>query len=181
MSIPLLFIDVDGVLNPFAAKHGFMPAGYVQHHLRPPSWLDQHPHMHRDDVPDLSVWLHPDHGEELTDLPYELVWATTWEHDANLYVSPRIGLPELPVVTWSNQHGYGPEGTYFKTVDIVRRAAGRPFVWLDDQLDDADRDFVERYHHGAAWLYDVDPAEGLGLDDFEALARWTDSLTTERR
>ncbi|MEV8336500.1 hypothetical protein [Streptomyces niveus] len=176
-ALPLLFIDVDGVLNPFDAPPGPIPDGFVRHYLRPTTWTDQHPHLLRDDVPDLSVWLHPDHGEELSDLPFELIWATTWEHEANTYISPRIGLPDLPVVTFSIAGGIGPEGTYFKTVDIVKAAAGRPFVWLDDQLDEYDRTFVERHHRAPAWLYDVDPAVGLGLDDFEALARWTDTHT----
>lgn len=30
----------------------------------------------------------------------DLVWATTWEDEANAEVAPRIGLPRLPVVTW---------------------------------------------------------------------------------
>ncbi|MEV8544557.1 hypothetical protein [Streptomyces sp. NPDC051572] len=127
MPRPILFIDVDGVLNPFAAGPDSEAHGFRRHYLRPNVWLDQHPRMHRDDVPDLEVWLHPDHGEELADLPYELVWATTWFSEANTYVGPRIGLDDLPVVTWSNPHDYGPGGTYFKTDEIIRygRAAVR--------------------------------------------------------
>jgi hypothetical protein len=172
----VLFIDVDGVLNPFEAGPASEDRGFVRHHLRPASWIEQHPHLLPEDVPDVPVWLHPDHGEELLDLPYELVWATTWEDDANTYISPRIGLPQLPVVPWSNRHGYGPDGTYFKTADIVRYAAGRPFVWLDDQLEAADRAYVQRHHSGPVRLYDIDPEVGLGLDDFEALAQWADTL-----
>lgn len=177
MSRPILFIDVDGVLSPFEAGPASEDRGFVRHHLRPTCWIDQHPHLHPEDVPDVPVWLRPDHGEELLDLPYELVWATTWEDEANMYVSPRIGLPRLPVVTWSIRHGYGPDGTHRKTVDVIRYAAGRPFVWLDDQLSVADRIYVRQHHTGPAWLYDVDPAVGLDLDDFEALAQWSDTLT----
>lgn len=176
MSRPLLFIDIDGVLNPFESGPASEDHGFVRHYLRPTCWIDQHPHMRPRDVPHVAVWLHPDHGEELLDLPYELVWATAWEQEANTYVGPRIGLPELLVVTWSTRDGYGPGGTHRKTIDVIRYAAGRPFVWLDDQLSAVDRAYVQEHHPGPAWLYDVDPADGLGLDDFEALAQWTDRL-----
>ncbi|MEV7157255.1 hypothetical protein AB0N77_21950 [Streptomyces misionensis] len=179
MSKPLLLLDVDGVLNPFAAPPGRMPQGFRQHLMRPRAWIAQHPHLLETDVEDLPVWLNADHGAELLDLPYDLVWATTWEDDSNRFIGPVIGLPALPVITWSAPHAYPPDGTYFKTADIVRYAAGRPFAWVDDQLGPADRDYVARHHPGPALLYDTDPETGLGLDDFEALARWAGNLTTQ--
>lgn len=172
---PLLLIDVDGPLNPWMARD--TPPGYVLHHMRPKAWLAQHPHLLEDDVPDCPVWLHPDHGAELLDLPFDLVWATTWEHDANRFVAPQIGLPELPVITWSDPTDYPLDGRYFKTADIVSYAAGRPFAWIDDELGRPDREYVARHHGKHALLHYVDPAVGLGLDDFEALARWTDEVT----
>jgi hypothetical protein len=87
-----------------------------------------------------------------------------------------IGLPRLPVITWRMPHTYPADGTYFKTHEIVRYAAGRPFAWVDDQLGKADREYVARNHPGAALLHDTDPETGLGLDDFEALADWAGTL-----
>ncbi|MFB6885811.1 hypothetical protein ACFCY8_33825 [Streptomyces noursei] len=174
---PLLLLDVDGVLNPLRVRPGQEPDGFRRHFMRPRAWIDQHPHLLESDVPDLPVWLHPDHGEELLDLPYDLVWATTWENDANHFIGPAIGLPSLPVITWTAPHAYPADGTYFKTADIVRYAAGRPFAWVDDQLGQADRDYVARHHPGPALLYDTDDATGLDLDDFEALAQWTDTIS----
>lgn len=172
---PLLLLDIDGVLNPFeAALPG--PPGYRLHHLRPQSWIAQHPRLLREDVPDLRVRLHPEHGAELLDLPFDLAWATTWEDDANRHVSPLIGLPTLPVINWTEPDAFPPDGTYFKTADVVRYAAGRPFAWVDDQLHQADRDYVHRHHPGPALLYDVAPEVGLTLEDFEALAHWAGQL-----
>ncbi|WP_171053386.1 HAD domain-containing protein [Streptomyces marianii] len=174
---PFLFLDVDGPLNVFeAALPG--PDGYQSHYLRPQSWLAQYPHLLEDDVPDLLVRLHPEHGAELLDLPFEHVWATTWEEDANRYIGPRIGLPPLPVVNWTEPNAFSLDGTYFKTADVVRFAGGRPFAWVDDQLHDADRDYVRRHHPGPALLYDVDPSVGLTIEDFEALAQWAGELVT---
>jgi len=42
-----------------------------------------------------SAWL-----RELSGV-YDLIWATTWEHDANKHIAPRLGLPPLPVVEFS--------------------------------------------------------------------------------
>ncbi|GGU40628.1 HAD domain-containing protein [Streptomyces violascens] len=179
MPNPLLLLDIDGVLNPFqAAPPG--PAGYHLHLMRPQSWIAQHPHLLSEDVPDLQVRLHPEHGAELLDLPFDLAWASTWEDDANRHISPAIGLPALPVINWTNPDHFPADGTYFKTADVVSYAAGRPFAWVDDQIHQADRDYVSRNHPGPALLYDVDPEVGLTLDDFEALAHWAGELTLPR-
>lgn len=110
------------------------------------------------------------HGQALLALPYQLVWATTWEHDANAFVAPRLGLPELPVVEWPDVAG--PAGLYFKTLPLVEYAASRPFAWVDDEITDDDRAFVAQHHGAPALLHHVDPARGLDHDDFEALASW---------
>ncbi|MFF4924331.1 hypothetical protein ACFY4B_27415 [Kitasatospora sp. NPDC001261] len=178
MPLPLLYLDVDGPLN-VLNRWPEEPHKLTVHRVRPQCWVRQHPNLHPDDVPELVLRLNPDHGAELADLPYELVWGTTWEEEANEFIGPRIGLPALPVVTWSNLDGFGPEGTYFKTAELVRHAAGRPFAWVDDQLGQADREYVARHHPAPALLHYVDPAKGLDLDDFETLAAWVDTLPAE--
>ncbi|MFG2210962.1 hypothetical protein [Streptomyces sp. NPDC048638] len=65
----------------------------------------------------------------------------------------------------------------FKTADVVRYVAGRPFAWVDDQILQADRDYVSQNHPGPALLYDVDPEVDLTVEDFEALAHWAGGLT----
>jgi hypothetical protein len=38
---PMLLIDVDGPLNPYAAKPTRRPHGYTTHRLSPPTWLEE--------------------------------------------------------------------------------------------------------------------------------------------
>lgn len=87
---PLLFLDVDGPLIPFGARDGAYPT---------------YPPVPPASVSPLLARLDPAHGARLAALPYELVWATTWEADANAWVAPRLGLPDLPLVSWPD----GPE------------------------------------------------------------------------
>ena len=174
---PLLLLDVDGPLNPYATKPTRRPAGYVTHRMRPTGW----------DQPwakPLRVWLNPDHGPLLAGLPCDLVWATTWRHEANEWIAPHLGLPALPVVDFDEERrpvgDRMPDGTYWKTHQVVEYAAGRPFAWVDDEITDTDREYVAREHDGPALLHHVDPAKGLLDPDFHALHVWASKLTTTK-
>ncbi|GAA2258023.1 hypothetical protein GCM10010232_55270 [Streptomyces amakusaensis] len=124
MSKPLLFLDVDGVLNP-ADPH-------------PRADFDAHTLL------GFRVLLSPRHGDWLHELAqvYELCWATTWEEDANTHIAPALGLPPLPVVRFA---GYRPQPgdprvplmelfSGAKWAPLLRHADGRPFAWLDDVM-----------------------------------------------
>ncbi|MFJ8647962.1 HAD domain-containing protein [Streptomyces sp. NPDC093546] len=169
MKKPLLLIDVDGPLNPYAAQAQRRPEGYTTHRMRPTGWTEGKP---------LRVWLDPGHGEELLGLAedYELVWATTWKGEANDWIGPHLGLPELPYIDWPQMHGKAPRGTFWKTQYILEYAAGRPFAWVDDDITAYDREYVEREHLAAALLLHVDPRIGLIRPDFDALAEWAAAL-----
>ena len=147
----LLFLDVDGTLIPFGGT------GYVLHHP--------------DSANPLLARLDPAHGPRLAVLPCELVWATTWLSDANDLIAPLLGLPPLPVVSWPDEDP--PPGLHWKTRFLVDYAAGRPFVWLDDEITDADREWVARCHPGDALLHKVDPRVGLTEADYALVADWT--------
>ena len=76
---PVVFLDVDGPLIPFgptdtqtSSAGRARPAG-GSHSSNP--LLDR---------------LDPSHGARLATLPCELVWATSWMHEANASVAPRI-------------------------------------------------------------------------------------------
>ncbi|MFI8769655.1 hypothetical protein ACIGN6_32750 [Streptomyces sp. NPDC053792] len=152
---PLLFLDVDGPLIPFGAESG----GYPTYPPAPPPAVSP-----------LLARLDPAQGPRLAALPYDLVWATTWEEDANTWVAPRLGLPDLPLLPWTDE----PEepGVHWKTPALVAWAAGRPFVWVDDEIGAADRAWIAAHHPGPALLHRVDARRGLGVADFEALAAW---------
>ncbi|MEQ4721254.1 hypothetical protein [Nonomuraea sp. B19D2] len=51
-------------------------------------------------------------------------------------------------------------------------AAGRTFVWVDDEITDHDRTWVEAHHPGRSLLHRVDPRYGLTDTDFAALDQW---------
>ncbi|MBT2444859.1 hypothetical protein J7E93_33145 [Streptomyces sp. ISL-36] len=169
MTKPLLLIDVDGPLNPYAARPERRPEGYTTHRMRPAGWCETKP---------LRVWLNPAHGEELLALAewYELVWATTWEGEANAWIGPHLGIPELPFVDWPQMHGKAPRGTFWKTQYILEYAAGRPFAWVDDDITSYDHEYVDQRHLAAALLLHVDPRIGLIRPDFDALAEWAAAL-----
>ncbi|MDF2710092.1 MAG: hypothetical protein K0R62_5744 [Nonomuraea muscovyensis] len=150
---PLLFLDVDGPLIPFGApRHRAAPQPL------PPG---SHPLLARID---------PRHGARLAALPCDLVWATTWMADANEVISPLLGLPELPVADWPDPEEDGP--LHWKTRGLVGWAAGRPFVWVDDEIAHVDRAWVSAHHPGQALLHRVDPRRGLTHADFVAIADW---------
>jgi hypothetical protein len=164
---PLLFLDVDGPLNPYAAKPERRPAGYTT--LRVP--------REREPGTTLRVWLNPEHGRALLDLEYELCWATAWEGRANRWVGPTINLPELPYVDFGAVRlQERPDGVHWKTAVVVEYAGGRPFAWVDDELGDLDHAYVAAHHPGPALLHHVNPRIGLLDEDFTVLADFANSL-----
>ncbi|OLR92994.1 HAD domain-containing protein [Actinokineospora bangkokensis] len=154
---PLLFLDVDGPLLPFGDGTRREQAGTAAS-----------AHLAR---------LDPQLGPRLAALPCDLVWATTWEDEANTEIAPRLGLPPLPVVTWpdpSDEDAHQDRwfGLCWKTRTLVAWADGRPFAWVDDEITDADRDWVAAHHPGPALLHHIAPARGLNNDDLATLDHW---------
>ncbi|MER5556310.1 HAD domain-containing protein [Streptomyces sp. NPDC002793] len=163
---PLLLIDVDGPLNPYAAlSRREVPPGYRRHLMRPTGWTAG---------AGLPVLLNPDHGDELLALTdrYELAWASTWKNEANEWIAPRLGLPPLPYIDWPDMQGTTGNGTYWKTRHVVDHADGRPFAWVDDEISELDTAWVAAHHPGRALLRRIDPWVGLTRTDFDALAEW---------
>src|SRR5262249_42231867 len=114
----VLFVDVDGPLNPYAAKPQRRPDGYVT--IRVP-WESGGVYASRM----LRVWLNPAHGPALMDLGYELCWASTWMDQANRWIGPVLGLPELPYVDFGDSlFAERPDGLHWKTERVVAYAAG---------------------------------------------------------
>ncbi|NYI03437.1 HAD domain-containing protein [Allostreptomyces psammosilenae] len=173
---PLVLLDVDGPLNPYAAKPEKRPAGYTTHWVKPASWVASNPHGRPRPAAytrPLRLWLNPDHGSWLRSLGGDLVWASTWMHEANEFIGPRIGLPHLPVIEWRRMDRFDPDGLHWKTREILDWVGdGRSFVWIDDEITDADRAWVAGNHAGPALLHRVHPAIGLTREDIDAVAAW---------
>ncbi|SBT90628.1 hypothetical protein GA0115233_102078 [Streptomyces sp. DI166] len=166
MPRPLLFLDVDGPLNPWAAQPERRPEGYTT--IRVPQPDHRRP---------LRVWLNPAHGPSLLALDYELCWATTWMAAANQWIAPVIGLPELPYVDFGeNLFAQRPDGVHWKTPALVEYARGRPFAWIDDEQTAPDSEYATTHHPAPALLHHVNPRIGLRDPDFAVLKEFAAGL-----
>jgi hypothetical protein len=116
--------------------------------------------------------LDPDDGRRLLALGCQLVWATTWMAEANEVVTPRLGLPDLPVLEWPDGDEDLEHGLHWKTMHLTQWADGRPFAWLDDEITDADRRRVAAHHPAPTLLRCVDPYVGLTEADFSSIRQW---------
>jgi hypothetical protein len=61
---------------------------------------------------------------------------------------------------------------HWKTRGLVEWAAGRSFVWVDDEITGIDRAWVSAHHPGHALLHRVDPSAGLTDEDFQVIRCW---------
>jgi hypothetical protein len=149
---PLLLLDFDGPLNPHSDQP---PAGYVRHEITEgsKSWV-----LHLD----------PQHGVELRALAttFDLVWASSWEHGANRLLSPLLGLPQLPTILWPDRTPV-PRGSW-KTPYVAEWVGDRSFVWVDDEVGEADIAYFSRDHQ---IVWPVDGRVGLGRSDFEGIRK----------
>ncbi|MGW5587102.1 hypothetical protein [Streptomyces sp. NPDC003857] len=181
MNRPLLFLDVDGPLNPYAAKPEKRPDGYTTLRVSQDSVTRmEHGGLSVRRRP-LRVWLNPEHGQALLGLDYELCWATSWMGDANRWIAPVLGLPELPFVQFGDAlFQERPDGVHWKTGPLVDYANGRPFAWVDDEQSGLDDAYVTAHHRGPGLLHHVHPRIGLREDDFHALADFARSLDTSQ-
>jgi hypothetical protein len=150
---PLLFVDVDGVLNPYASPN--CPAGYVEHDLFPG---------------EEAVRVCAAHGEWLARLShlFDLVWATSWNDEDKRLLASVLALPEFHGGVSLPSGQFDPR----EKVPAVKALAGtRPLAWVDDMLTSEAFEWAAR-REPATLLVPVDPAVGLTEAMVETLVEW---------
>ena len=158
MTRPLLLLDIDGVLNPFAA----CPTGYAEYFLFPDDEPVRLARMH-------SAWLH-----ELSE-PFEIVWASGWGDQANQLLGPILNLPDYGSVPFPPVP-FEPEE---KLPAIQSFVQDRAVAWVDDVLlPRAWAWSTER--RDPTLLIAVDPAVGLEREHVDRLLRWARELAVSR-
>ncbi|MGH3737562.1 MAG: HAD domain-containing protein [Micromonosporaceae bacterium] len=172
----MVFIDVDGVLNP----HDDLGAAHL-------TQLGYHTHRYTGPGPhgatvDGHIWLNPQHGTwlaELAALGAELAWATSWGPQAANWIAPRLGLPDdMPNVD------IGPYGATVRfgwstKLDPIRQwAANRPFAWFDDVLGPRDLEWAKQRtaDEHPTLLVEVAPHVGLTRAHIDTVRRWLERL-----
>jgi hypothetical protein len=171
MNAAYLIMDIDGVLIPYPDAAGRSPATHTRHLVTPTGYERQ---------PAVPIWLNHDHGrlinKFLADTGLPLVWATTWQHDANRLIGSRLGLPTFPVIEWGRptftvSH---PNGYLWKRDPVAEWIGSTPVAWVDDDFTEADHAWAaERSASGVATIL-IQPDHYIGLlpEHLDSAAEW---------
>jgi hypothetical protein len=161
--VPLLLVDVDGVIS----LYGFD--------------LDTRPPGSFVTVDGIHHYLSATAGEHLRALSahFELVWCTGWEDRADDYLPHALSLPfRLPFLTFDGMPGATER--HWK-LDAIERHVGRhrPVAWIDDDHDGC-REWADG-RPGPTLLVTTDPAVGITDGHVEELVLWARHVRTTDR
>jgi hypothetical protein len=155
---PLLLLDVDGVLFPMGgrADASQLPVPGHEHLRYGVETAARLARLARD---------------------FRLVWATSWEHEANAVVAPLFGLPPLPVIAFGDEARLGES---WKLPAIRAFVGDRPFAYVDDDIG---RDALEwmRAREEPTLMLPVRADRGLGAEDVAELLEFAAAVAAVRR
>jgi hypothetical protein len=156
--IPLLLVDVDGVISLYGFDLDGRPAGgYLT--------VDGIPH-----------YLSGVAGEHLRALSgrFELVWCTGWEERANEYLVHALSLPgPLPHLRFAGSPGADQRHWKLDAID-VHAGPHRPLAWIDDDHEGCEAWAAKRL--GPTLLVTAQPHEGITAAHVERLLAWAEGL-----
>ncbi|MHB1538433.1 MAG: HAD domain-containing protein [Solirubrobacteraceae bacterium] len=164
--LPLLLVDVDGVLSLFGFDLAAPPAGRFHAVEGVPHFISQVA------------------GELLVGLAasFELVWASGWEERANDHLRPLIELPaDLPFLRFARAGTPGASlRAHWKLQAIDSHSGARPLAWIDDAFNYAcERWAAER--DAPTLLVATEPSIGLTATHAQELERWATALQPSPR
>ena len=161
MSIPIWFLDVDGVVNALARP---APIGYqiTTANTMGRGWRIAFSR-------EVIDFINRVNREGLA----EVRWLTTWEQDAHRELAPAVGLDTFPA--YDDPQEIESPMSWWKGTIVVDELLdhGRPFIWTDDDID---METIEAFAEEGvrSLLIAPDPQTGLSTND---LARITEFLT----
>lgn len=156
--VPLLFVDIDGVISLFGFQHAARPEGTFHTIEGIPHYISGVAARHLHDL-----------GTR-----FELVWCSGWEEKANEYLPSLLDLAgPLPYLSFDRNPGRGHG--HWKLAAIEAHAGARPLAWIDDALDDACRTWATT-RTAATLLVPTDPAVGVTAAHVGDLVAWADRL-----
>jgi HAD domain in Swiss Army Knife RNA repair proteins len=155
MALPLLLIDIDGVISLFGFDSGQPPSGRFL-------LVDGVPHFLSDTAAGLLGGLREQ---------FELVWCSGWEEKADEYLPVALGLPAgLHHLTFGAATAPGNRHWKLAAIDgYVGR--DRPVAWIDDAFDESCHRWA-RERPGATRLVATDPAVGFTAEQASRLRGW---------
>lgn len=176
---PILFLDVDGVLNAFAPVRPHVTRQLGGRTIKGVF----HPFtLHFDNEVVEMIEALQEH--------FDIVWATMWNERANDLVAPALGIEPLPVMYADHNKGWDTaldRGAtfseihrlwYAKTPLLPEYAAGQPFAWVDDDHSRADRFWLAKQEDAPEHflLLQTDADYGLQWGDVADLITWAQAL-----
>ena len=158
-NLPILFVDVDGVISLFGFERFEEPPGAF--------------HM----VDGILHCIGKSAAQRLARLArhFELVWATGWEEKANEYLVHLLELErELPVLRFDGRAVFG--SAHWKLEAIEEYSADRPAAWIDDNIDAECRTWAER-RDAPTLLVQTESAVGIEDEHVELLLDWAERVS----
>jgi hypothetical protein len=158
--VPVLLLDIDGVISLFGFTSDERPTG---------AWIQA------DGTPHFISGTAGAHLLALADF-FSLAWCSGWEERANDHLPAALGLPgPLPYLSFDRNPGSTRAHWKLNAIDAFC-GADRPLAWIDDALNDACRSWASA-RPGPTLLVDTEPPTGLTGTHVAQLVAWAGALS----